>query len=78
MHYTIHMHVFSIRHIFFSKHFLKTPLSYTRFVRKVSGLPLNLRAGVILHHRAGGILQSGPHTENELGTLLARDSASRA
>ena len=26
-----------------------------RSVRKVSGLPLYLRAGVILHHRAGGI-----------------------
>ena len=24
------------------------------------GLPLYLRAGVILHHRAGGILQSNP------------------
>ena len=30
-------------------------------VRKVSGLPLYLCAGVILHHRAGGILQSNPH-----------------
>ena len=34
---------------------------HTRSVRKVSGLPLYLRAGVILHHRAGGILQSNPH-----------------
>ena len=34
---------------------------YTRSVRKVSGLPLYLRAGVIFHHRAGGILQSSPH-----------------
>ena len=33
----------------------------TRSVWKVSGLPLYLRAGVILHHRAGGILQSNPH-----------------
>ena len=33
----------------------------TRSVRKVSGLPLYLRTGVILHHRAGGILQSNPH-----------------
>ena len=33
----------------------------TRSVRKVLGLPLYLRAGVILHHQAGGILQSNPH-----------------
>ena len=33
----------------------------TRSVRKVWCLPLYLRAGVILHHRAGGILQSNPH-----------------
>ena len=33
----------------------------TTFYRKVSGLPLYLRAGVILHHRADGILQSNPH-----------------
>ena len=39
---------------------------YTRSVRKVSGLPLYLRAGIILHHRADGILQSNPHLiENE-------------
>ena len=36
-------------------------LENTRSVGKVSGLPLYLRAGVILHHRAGGILQSNPH-----------------
>ena len=34
---------------------------HTRSVRKVSGLPLYLCAGVILRHRAGGILQSNPH-----------------
>ena len=34
---------------------------YTRSVRELSALPLYLRAGVILHHRAGGILQSNPH-----------------
>ena len=34
---------------------------HTRSARKVSGLPLYIRAGVILHHRAGGILQSNPH-----------------
>ena len=34
---------------------------YMRSVRKVSGLPLYLRAGVILYHRAGGILQRNPH-----------------
>ena len=33
----------------------------TRSVRKVSGLPLYLRAGVILHHRVGRILQSNPY-----------------
>ena len=33
----------------------------------ISGLPLYLRAGVILHHRAGGLLQSNPH-------LIAHDS----
>ena len=34
---------------------------YMRSVRKVSGLHLYLRAGVILHYRVGGILQSNPH-----------------
>ena len=34
---------------------------HTRSVRKVSGLPLYLRASIILYHRAGDILQSNPH-----------------
>ena len=34
---------------------------HTRSVQEVSGLPLYLRAGVILHHRADGILSSNPH-----------------
>ena len=41
--------------------------SNTRSVRKVSGLPLYLRAGVIPHDQAGGILQSNLH-------LIAQDS----
>ena len=36
-------------------------ITYTRSVRRISGLPLYIRAGVILHHRAGGLLQSNPH-----------------
>ena len=36
-------------------------IEYTRSVRKVSGLPLYLRAGVILYHRAGGTFQRNPH-----------------
>ena len=39
----------------------KLNISHTRSVRKVSGLPLYLRADLILHHRAGGIFQSNPH-----------------
>ena len=40
----------------------------TRYVRKVSGLSLYLRAGVILHHRARGILQSNPHLIEQHGS----------
>ena len=43
-------------------------LTYTRSVRKVSGLPLYLRAGVILHHRVGGTLQSNPHLIEQHGS----------
>ena len=39
----------------------KLKISYTRSVRKISGLPLYLHAGVIPHHGASGILQSNPH-----------------
>ena len=34
---------------------------YTSSVRKVSSRPLHLHIGVILHHRAGGILRSNLH-----------------